>query len=168
MSRPGTDRLALAVAQVHHSATRVGRLLLDLAERHRGDHEVHHVCHDLVTWSREHVAGLARAGRDHGLDLAADLPDAGDGGRPGGARDSGPIGDADAPGLVLLADLRLLYLEASGASLDWEVLAQSAQGLVDRELLALATRCHPQALRVVRFANARLKESAPQALAAPR
>lgn len=49
-------------------------------------------------------------------------------------------------------------------SLDWELLAQAAQGARRRALLELAERCHPQTLRQVRWANARLKESATQAL----
>jgi hypothetical protein len=49
-------------------------------------------------------------------------------------------------------------------SLDWELLAQAAQAAKQQELLALAQRCHPQTLRQLRWANARLKDSAPQAL----
>ncbi|AQZ64053.1 unnamed protein product [[Actinomadura] parvosata subsp. kistnae] len=50
---------------------------------------------------------------------------------------------------------------ASGVSLDWELLAQGARRA---GLLALARRCHPQTLRQLRWANARLKESATQPL----
>ncbi len=49
-------------------------------------------------------------------------------------------------------------------SLDWELLAQAAQGARKRELLELAERCHPDTLRQMRWANAKLKESATQAL----
>lgn len=66
---------------------------------------------------------------------------------------------------MLLADLRHLFREASGVSLDWEILAQDAQGAKDRELLALAERCHPQTLRQARWANAKPKESSAQVLA---
>lgn len=51
---------------------------------------------------------------------------------------------------------------AAGVSLDWEILAQTAQALSDRELLALSKRCHPQTLRQLRWANAKLKEIAAQ------
>jgi hypothetical protein len=74
-------------------------------------------------------------------------------------------GRESAPGLLLLADLRHLYREASGTSLDWELLAQGAQGAKQKDLLDLAERCHPQTLRVSRWANAKLKESSPQVLA---
>ncbi|WP_245547303.1 hypothetical protein [Nocardia brevicatena] len=66
--------------------------------------------------------------------------------------------------LLLLHDLRRIHLMAAGVSLDREILAQSAQALRDGELLAVARRCHPQTLRQMRWANAKLKEIAPQAI----
>jgi hypothetical protein len=71
------------------------------------------------------------------------------------------------PGLLLLVDLRKTHRMAAGVSLDWEILAQTAQALKDRELLALSQRCHPQTLRQLRWANAALKENAPQIMATP-
>ncbi len=111
------------------------------------------------------MAELARAGRDHGLN--PDPEAQGDPGLLAGIREktSELLGRRAAPGLLLLADLRHLYREASGTSLDWEIVAQTAQGLKDRERLGLAQRCHPQTLRIVRFANAKLEESAAQVLA---
>lgn len=49
-------------------------------------------------------------------------------------------------------------------SIDWELLAQAAQGVKDSELVALSKRCHPDNLRQVRWANGKLKESATQIL----
>lgn len=111
---------------------------------------------------------LARAGRDHGLRLDPEARE--DPGLLAGLRQrtSDLLGRRSAPGLLLLADLRHLYREASGASLDREIVAQTAQtaqGLEDRELLSSAERCHPQTLRIARFANAELEESAAQVLA---
>jgi hypothetical protein len=75
------------------------------------------------------------------------------------------LGRRSAPALLLLRDLRSIYTDASGVSVDWEVLAQAAQGMKDRELLAVASRCHPQTLRQVRWANSQIKEQAPQIIA---
>jgi hypothetical protein len=66
---------------------------------------------------------------------------------------------------LLLADLRRAHRLAAGVSLDWELVAQGAQAAKDEELLDLAGRCHPQALRQMRWANAMLKELSPQTLA---
>ncbi|MET7998281.1 hypothetical protein ABZU76_46140 [Amycolatopsis sp. NPDC005232] len=41
-------------------------------------------------------------------------------------------------------------------SLDWELLAQGAQVTKDQEMLELASRCHPQTLRQMKWTNAML------------
>jgi hypothetical protein len=64
----------------------------------------------------------------------------------------------------LLADLRHLYREASGVALDWELLAQGAQGARMRELVDLAERCRPETVRQAKWANGMLKEAATQVL----
>ena len=163
--RKGTHKLGLAIEEQHRSENHLAHVLLTMSDRHKVDHEVFHVCRDLARWPREHVAELARVGRDHGLRL--DPGAHGDSGLLAGPRKrtSELIGRRSSPGLLLLGDLRHLYQEASGASLDWEILAQTAQGTRDRELLGLAERCHPQTLRIARFANAKLKESSAQVLA---
>ena len=66
-----------------------------------------------------------------------------------------------------MRDLREIHRKAAGVSLDWEILAQTAQALQDRELLALAQKCHPQTLRQLRWANASLKENAAQTMVTP-
>jgi hypothetical protein len=68
------------------------------------------------------------------------------------------------PSLLLLADLRRVHRAAAGVSLDWELLAQASQAAKDTELQAACAQCHPQTLRQMRWANAMLKELAPQAL----
>jgi hypothetical protein len=74
------------------------------------------------------------------------------------------LGRRSAPALLLLRDLRSLFVHASGVSADWEMVAQVAQGIRDTDLLALAQRCHPQTLRQAKWANSRIKESATQIL----
>ncbi|WP_198020149.1 molybdopterin-dependent oxidoreductase [Nocardioides sp. J54] len=61
-------------------------------------------------------------------------------------------------------DLRHLHRTAAGVSLDWEVLAQTAQAMKDERLLAVAEDCHPQTLRQMRWANAKVKETAAQVM----
>jgi hypothetical protein len=158
-------KLDLAIEELHRSENELYTVLLAMSDRHRVDHEVFHVTRDMAGWSQEHVAELAAAGREFGLELDPE------------ARHSQGLletlqrkaaeltGRRSAPGLLLLADLRHLYRESSGTSLDWELLAQGAQGAKNEELLDLAERCHPQTLRVSRWANAKLKESSPQVMA---
>jgi hypothetical protein len=158
-------KLDMAIEELHRSENELYTVLLSMSDRHKVDHEVFHVTRDMARWSEQHVAELAGAGEEFGLELD-----------PEARRVAGLIerlqqkaaelmGRRSAPGLLLLADLRHLYREASGTSLDWELLAQGAQGAKNKELLDLAERCHPQTLRVSRWANAKLKESSPQVLA---
>jgi len=158
-------KLDLAIEELHRSENELHTVLLTMSDRHRVDHEVFHVTRDMAGWSRRHVAELAEAGREFGLDLDPEAKD--DPGLLESLRQKASelTGRRSAPGLLLLADLRHLYREASGTSLDWELLAQGAQGARNEELLGLAERCHPQTLRVSRWANAKLKESSPQVLA---
>ena len=50
-------------------------------------------------------------------------------------------------------------------SADWLMLAQAAQATKDEALLGLVSRSHPETLRQIRWANAKLKERAAQVLA---
>ena len=158
-------KLDLAIEELHRSEDHLVTVLMSMSDRHKADHEVFHVCRDMAGWSRQHVAELARIGRDFGLDL--DPHASGDPGLLASIRQrtSDLLGRRSTPGLLLLADLRHLYREAAGTSLDWEILAQSAQGAKEPELLGLAERCHPQSLRQARWANAHLKVASPQVIA---
>nr|WP_062337317.1 hypothetical protein [Herbidospora sakaeratensis] len=145
----------LLIDELHRSEDELGRALLTMADRHRNDHETFHVARDLAAWSFDHLRALGLAGREFGLDLTPS-----DGPAPL-TRDW--LGHRE-PSVLLLADFRYLYRLAAGVSADWELLAQAAQGARRADLLSLAERCHPQTLRQLRWANARLKDSATQAL----
>ncbi len=157
-------KLHLAIEELHRSENHLARALLAASDRHKADHEVFYVARDIAGWSQRHVTELAAIGADYGLDLDPE-PE----GEPGilekvQQATSDLLGRRPEPGLLLLADLRHIHREAAGVSLDWELLAQAAQGARQRELLQLAQRCHPDTLRQMRWANAKLKESATQAL----
>lgn len=139
--------------------------LLAAAERHRAEHEFHHVATDVARWSREHATRLAALGRDRGLDLSGprDHPS------PGALaalreKASQALGRRPEAGLVLLHDLRDLHLAAVGNSLHWEMLAQAAQATRDGRLLELVSACHPQTLRQMRWTNTMIKVLSPQLL----
>ncbi|OMQ14329.1 hypothetical protein A7K94_0217430 [Modestobacter sp. VKM Ac-2676] len=157
-------KLGLAIEELHRSENHLAGALLAMSDRHKADHEIFYVARDIARWSQDHVRALAGIGRDHGVELDAE-PE-GDPSLLAGLRQraSDAVGRRPEPGLLLLADLRHIYREASGVSLDWELLAQAAQGSRQQELLELAERCHPETLRQVRWANAMLKVEATQVL----
>jgi hypothetical protein len=158
-------KLGMAIEELHRSENELYTVLLSMSDRHKVDHEVFHVTRDMARWSEQHVAELAAAGREFDLELDPEARHVHGLLEALRQKASELTGRQSAPGLLLLADLRHLYREASGTSLDWELLAQGAQGTKNKDLLDLAERCHPQTLRVSRWAEAKLKESSPQVLA---
>jgi hypothetical protein len=157
-------KLGLALRELHRSEVRLARTLDAIAARHHNDHGIYHVALDLALWSREHVALIADIGKKYGVRLRRN-PRMTAIGESAQEWISDRLGRRPEPALLLLADLRRLHRLAAGASVDWELLAQGAQAAKDDDLLALTQRCHPQALRQMRWANAMLKELSPQALA---
>lgn len=158
-------KLGLAIRELHRSEGGLAKDLVKLAERHAVEHEVHYVALDLARWSRDHVRALASAGRAYDVQLSEEAPSS-----------FGPMaalrttvaelsGRRPEPGVLLLADLRRLHREVAGVSLDWELLAQGAQAVKDTDLLEVASRCHPQTLRQLKWTNAMLKVLSPQVLA---
>jgi hypothetical protein len=156
--------LHYALERLHAGENALAKHLLEIAARHRTDHEVHHVARDLAAWSQNHVREVAGVAAEHGLELDADA----DGpGRLSAVSEavSSAIGRRPEPGLMLLEDLRDLYLMASENSLAWEMVAQHAKAKQERDVLALTERCHPQTLRQIRWTNTMIKVLSPQVLA---
>ncbi|MEU2006972.1 hypothetical protein ACH47B_37870 [Rhodococcus sp. NPDC019627] len=157
-------KLRLAIRELYRSERKLAVDLSTLAARHKADHEIFNVARDIAGWSERHIRELAVVGKDYGLNLNSD---------PRTEARTAPIqekladllGRRPEPALALLMDLRHLHRVAAGVSLDWELLAQGAQGAKDTELLALTHRCHPETLRQMRWANAMLKILSPQFLA---
>ncbi|MFE9816223.1 hypothetical protein [Streptomyces sp. NBC_00236] len=158
--------IQLALHTLHDGEQHLATQLVTVADRHRTDHEIHHVATDIAAWSHEHVRRLAEALPRYGLSP---------GGASGGRRDGGPCaalprstgdmaGHRSEPGLSLLCDLRDLHLAAAYNSLHWEMLAQVAQAAKAADLLSLATSCHPRTLRQLRWTNTMVKTLSPQVL----
>jgi hypothetical protein len=157
------SKLPLVLRELHRAETGLARDLLALADRHRAEADIFHVARDIAVWSQIHVRRLASAGVEHGVRLDAE-PRCTHPRAPVRAV-ARPLRRRRSPGLLLLADLRHVHRLAAGVSLDWELLAQAAQGMKERPLLELAQDCHPQTLRQMRWANAQLKQSATQVIA---
>jgi len=155
--------LEYALRRVHSGEQELAEHLLHLADKHRSEHEVHHVCLDLARWSRENLAALADAATNYDIELDAQATG------PGPVRHALDALAAKTPGraasIVLLEDLRDLFLVASETSLAWEMLGQHAQARRERDLLDVVTRAHPQTLRQLRWVNTMIKTLSPQALA---
>ena len=156
-------KLKLALRELHRSERKLAHELNVMAARHHSDQDISHLSHDLAGWSQDHLEGLARHGRNYGLRMTAHPWTSSLTGLVQ-TRISDVLRHRPEPALLLLADLRRIHRLAAGTSLDWELLGQAAQAAHDEELLGLTSRCHPETLRQMRWANAMLKELSPQAL----
>lgn len=155
----------LALHALHQGEQHLVEEFVTVADRHRTEHEVHHVATNVAVWSREHVQRLVEASADHGLDL--DGPSDGSSNGVLAAlrhKTSELVGRRPEPGLLLLRDLRDLHLAATHNSLHWEMLAQVAQATKATDLLTLASSCHPQTLRQMRWTETMIKVLSPQLL----
>ncbi|MFI2102802.1 hypothetical protein ACH436_05880 [Isoptericola sp. NPDC019693] len=174
-------RIGTALRDLERSERGLAHGLEHLADRHRAEHEVCHVAHDLAGWSRVHAADVAAAaGRYEDPPETAAGPGEGLGRALGGtlagvlddplAELGAPVPDVVEPGtpatdgLALLRDLRLVAMHAYGVSTEWEMVAQAAQAVRDHDLLTLCQRYHPGTLRQLRWANATIKVLSTQAL----
>jgi hypothetical protein len=157
-------KIGTVLKGLHHDENELARTLLRVADQHRDDHEVFHLGRDLADWSVRHVREIAAVAGSFGeqLDPAPDdTPSPVDQARRWVSQ---RMGRSSATELVLVRDLRDVYLRASGVLTDWEMVGQAAQAIVHDELLELATRCQAETKRQATWANAKLKEVSTQAL----
>ena len=157
-------KIGLALEELHRSENDLAQELLQVSERHKADHEIYHLGRDLAHWSHRHIREIAEVGRNYGLDL--DPEPEGESALAERIREKGAelLGRRSHVALLLLRDLREIYMLAAGVSADWEMLAQAAQGIKHTDLLEVAKRCHPDTVRQMRWANSKLKEESTQIL----
>ena len=167
VTSPGGSKIGSAIEELHRAENNLAAKFFKLSDRHKADHEIYYGARDLAHWSQEHVRRLARLGGDHGVQLNPEPENESDILALLRQKGSELMGRREAPGLLLLRDLRELHRETAGVSLDWEVLAQTAQALKDPAALTVASQCHPQTLRQLRWSNAMVKQLSPQVMASP-
>lgn len=159
--------LGKAIAQLHESEIDLARSFREVGERHPADHDVYHLCHQLAKQCLDHASKLeAVAARyDEPLDhsepsemwqnVVATM-------RRAMAK---PIGDRPIGSLVLLRDLRALYLGAQECNVNWTIVSQGAKAVRDKELIDLAYLCNAETGTQIKWLLTRLKVAAPQPLA---
>ena len=157
------DGLLHVLRSAHNTQNTLAVSLSMMATEHAADAEVHHVVVDLLGWTRDSVQQIAELAARQGVLLDEDADEPGLFQKARASVASKARGTAAS--MLLLENLRRLYLAASDASLSWELLAQYAQAKRLPEILQLTTSRHPYTLRAMKWANTTLKALAPQALA---
>lgn len=158
------NKVGASIEELHRSENDLAGALLNLSDEQKANHEIFYVARDIARWSHEHVRRLAEVGQNYGLSLDPEPEDETTLFARVKQKGSELTGRFHSPGLLLLAGLRHVHRMSAGVSLDWEVLAQTAQAMKDRDLLTLAEDCHPETLRQMRWANAMVKVTAAQVM----
>lgn len=159
-------KLGAAVKRLHEIEHELADDYRRIGERHPSDHDVYHQCHTFAQQCEGHAEQLApvaerygaHVDEEHGPDFWSGLLDRAR--RAAGA----PLARSPQSGLVLLRDLRELFLAAEECSITWVMVAQAAQAARDEQLLGIATDCHTETETQVRWLTTRIKLASPQAL----
>lgn len=157
-------KIGIVLRDLHHDEAELAKAFARLADEHHVDHEIQHLGYDLADWSMRHVREIASIATQFGenLEPAPDgTPALVDQARRWASERVGRAKDAE---LVMVRDLKGVYLRASGVLTDWEMVGQAAQAIVHDELVELATRCQAETKRQMTWANAKIKEVSTQAL----
>jgi hypothetical protein len=159
-------RIAQAFDDVRAAEAELADELRTVGERHAPDADVYHVAHLLALRCSDQLEALAPHAARYGADPHTDL------GEPSAllerVRRAGSelLGPEEAAGLLLLSDLRGLYVVAHRAELAWVVLLQVARAARDQELVEAATQGRAEAERRWKWVRMKVKEATPQALVA--
>jgi hypothetical protein len=162
-------RISAAIEQVQDAECDLADELDTVGERHASDADVYHVAKTLASRCPRQLDLLRTSAARH------DAPARSLDGSQDGAPDvlerarrlaSELVGKHESAGMLLLEDLRSLYLSAHRAELAWVLLEQCAKAARDGELLAAAKAGREEAERRWKWVRTKLKEASPQVLVA--
>jgi hypothetical protein len=159
-------KLGKAIEDVRDAEAELATQLQTVAERHAVEHDIYHLGPTLAQQCADHVQQLTPFAKTYGVTLHPERIS-----EPPGVlstlrqKSAELIGRSEESGLLLLRDLRHLYLTAQQAEIAWVILEQGAQAVRDAALLHVAETCHEQTETCGKWLRSRIKESSPQILA---
>ncbi len=159
-------QLGMAIKELHEAETALAEQFRTVGERHAAEHDVYHACATLAKQCHAHAEQLRPAAARYEEQLPEqDPPEPGEGLLAGLRRRGSELTGRQPPaGILLLHDLRRLYLMAQECEIDWEMVGQGAKAARDRELLGTVSECMEQTAVQVKWLKTRIKEAAPQTL----
>jgi glutamate-1-semialdehyde aminotransferase len=160
-------KIGPALEHLHASQRNLADELKVVAERHATEHDVYHVGSMLAGRCEQLAAGLGpflesygqREPNEDGADVVRAFADRVR--RTAAAM----VGRSEKAGLLLLRDLRELYVQAQETAIDWTIVRQGALAARDQALDISCVTGMQETERIVRWLKTRIKEGAPQALA---
>jgi hypothetical protein len=160
-------RLGTAVKRLHEAELDLAGDMRKTGERHAADHDVFHQTRTFARQCEQHAQQLSPIAGRYG----SGVPDEDDGEglwesvlEAVRRRSAELVGRRPESGILLLRDLRELYLSARETLVTWEIVSQGAMAARDEELVELAKKCRPETELQVKWALTQIKTTAPQAL----
>jgi hypothetical protein len=158
-------KIGSLLARLHELETDLADELRALGERHAADHDVFHQCHTFALQCERHSAALQPVAARYGEEVDDEGPGFWSGILESARRAaSTSVGRVPESGLLLLRDLRKLFLQAEECSITWVMAGQAAQAARDQELLDVVRVCHQETEIQVKWFVTRIKVGSPQAL----
>jgi hypothetical protein len=159
-------RLGMTLKELHEAETALAEEYRTVGERHAAEHDVYHACASLAKQCHAHAEQLRPAASRYDQQLPEQDPPTSGGGLLAGLRRKGSelTGRQPPAGVLLLHDLRRLYLMAQECEIDWVMVSQSAKAARDKQLLEVVSECQEQTSVQVKWLKTRIKEAAPQTL----
>jgi hypothetical protein len=160
------NKIGLLLGQLHDAETDLAAEYRKVAERQAAEHDVYYLAHTLANQCDTHAERIRGFATRFGKDLS----------EPAGSetlenvlagirhKTSELLGRRPEAGLLLLHDLRQLYLMAQEANIHWIALGQVAQAVRDKDLLDEVAALHKETLAQIKWLKTRIKEAAPQIL----
>lgn len=148
-------KLPVYLGLLHTSEGTLAESFRQVSDGHGHEPDVHFLCQALATQCDAHQHALAPIIERYGEVTDDDEPERLHADGLQNTR-TGPVG--------LLRDLQDLYLLASLVDITWSMVKQAAQGLRDKELLAIVAKCDGQTSTQLEWLKTRMKQAAPQAL----
>lgn len=168
MSARAKPKLGHYIEKLHDALTDLAAEYRKVGERHAVEHDLFHLCHTLAKQCEGQAAALAPHAERH----AGEVDEVEEEGRResllSGLRraTAAAVGRSPMTGLLLLRDLRQLHLAIEEAAMLWLIVGQAAQAARDRDLLTLVEQSREEITHHLMWVTTRIKETAPQALAA--
>jgi hypothetical protein len=159
-------KLGRAITQLHKSERDLADAYRRVADRHAVEHDVYHMGHLLAGQCQAHAERLRPFLDRYGARTRElDAPELWEN-VIGTLRRTGAelAGRSELTGLLLLRDLRRLYLMAGEVEINWWMVRQGAMAARDGELAELFEGCHEETWNQLKWIKTKVKESSAQVL----
>jgi hypothetical protein len=160
------NKVGMLLRQLHDAQTDLAAEFREVAHRQAAEHDIFYLGQTLA----EQCDTQAQKVREMAARFDVGLTEPDDEGHVSNVmsmlrrKTAALLGRQSATGLLMLRDLRQLYLMAEEVNILWITMGQVAQAVRDEELLDEVSLLHKQTLTQIKWLKTRLREAAPQVL----